>query len=1421
MSFGGPEFARYNLSKHEVQVQSNREIGRGSYATVCEVRYNGLKCAGKRIHDELLDETQGRYPLERFHEECRLLSKLRHPNIIQFLGLHFQDNDRVPLLVMEYLPTNLSQCIEQYHHDSIFSDEIRFSILHDVALGLHYLHSYKPDPIVHRDLSSNNILLTINMSAKISDLGVAKIVNLSQQQVQLTQTPGTRDFMPPEVLISNPVYGLGVDIFSYGIIMIHMFTGIWPHVKILPNHYEGSELIAYTEAERRAEYLHLIPDDHALKDLILQCIHNLPNERPAARNVLDAVSMLIPESLPSFNNQLEMLQRIKSYESQRNELEQKKNDKMRELEENVAELRSYMKKTETISEVHSSKHNELHSEIKVIQTSINELCVENEILETKVRKYCDALDTTQLSLQDAQDLIADAREDRSEKLELQLMFSHTVDPPLPPLSLTPAIDSTPHTVEDPHFPNHISPNYTFHCILQNGYFGTTWKGVDNAKSTDILIKHQKPDKLTLEKCSEQAIMMNKFHHPNVIKLLTVLRMNETMIIITETMKNSLLQYLRLEGTHALPLQTVINISMQVIEGMIYLGKQKCIHRDLAARNIFVREGLSLLCKIANFDLTTVTQDGIAEADSSFMFPVKWTACETLSTNPHKFSTKSDVWSFGILLWEIVTRGCCPYSRMSNQHAREEVISGYRMPCPPGCPKEIYAIMLECWRHSPRDRPKFEELLHQLKHTSVLKHTSKTQDTAIHNSDPFQLNSTLYTAEEETDTLYGPLDHSSSELNVVNMSGKGLWCEALYIPSNYGSKNDQKQHIQITEEIVSISHPGNFTTYKGVWNRDKPVVIKAYAQHSMSTADFVQQATIMVNLRHTNVSRFYSAFMVQGSMYIVTEVMDTNLSAYLQNHGHSLTQQKLLDLPLQIANGMIYLEEQNCILRNLSAANILTGFGNRSKMLTCKIANFDLAIIERNVITADPESKFPLRWCAPEAIIHSQFSSKSDVWSFGVLLWEIITFGSTPYHGMTNCQVREYLHEGYHMSCPRSCPKRLYDTVMIECWKENPNERPTFKTVKASLKRYQEKNCEIYIEWDFTKKLPKVQDGKDASDSSSRGNNVTATNPEPVYQAELDYEAKEECELSFKKDDLLSVNVTRDSVDTNWCWSTAVATGKEGFVPIDSLPKQPLITFRKKLSKGTSSPIWECIWKGTKPSVVRLDEAVSSYTTEIIALQHTNIVQMYTVLPKHIIMEPMKFGKLNEFLQDEGSSLDFLQLVNVSTQIATGMAYLEEKNCILRNLAARNILVGDHLKCKISNFSSAKIVKRSYDSTEGGIYTYIECGIPIIQDEKYTRIAVKWTAPESATRKIFSTRSDVWSFGILLSEVITRGDIPYPNMSNDETLAYVLDGKRMCQPGDCPQELYSIMLDCWEQEFTQRPNFDCLKTRLEELLLTNR
>ena len=365
---------------------TDRELGHGSYATVLELEYKGLKCAGKKIHELLLRQGDDTYTVRRFEEECRLLSQVRHPNIVQFLGVHFQQGVRAPILVMEFLPTNFASCIEQY---GILPKEISYSILHDIALGLCYLHSQTP-PIIHRDLSSNNVLLTPNMTAKISDLGVARILNLTPLQVsRMTQTPGTPAYMPPEVMTANPKYDTSVDEFSYGIMMIHMFSGRWPEPQVGPNRTEADgRLIPVTEGERREVFLQAIGNDHPLMDLILKCIHNHPKSRAHASEIVERLAEMVLQFPASFANRLDMLQQIHAVEEEKRALTEEGERKDRVIQQNESEIYLHKEEVQTKERQKTAEIDRLKlahsSEVEQLRLQVRDLNTQSQLVTARM-----------------------------------------------------------------------------------------------------------------------------------------------------------------------------------------------------------------------------------------------------------------------------------------------------------------------------------------------------------------------------------------------------------------------------------------------------------------------------------------------------------------------------------------------------------------------------------------------------------------------------------------------------------------------------------------------------------------------------------------------------------------------------------------------------------------------------------------------------------------------------------------------------------------------------------------------------------------------------------------------------------------------------------------------------------------------------
>ena len=281
-----------------------KELGRGAYGKVYEVTYCGKIFAAKVIHPLLVEDVgkeEMRRTVESFLKECQQCSKLRHPNIVQFLGVYYptdgaqQQNvtgqmhaQQLPVMVMERLESSLSSRLKQQEKIPI---EFKYSIVHDVSLGLCYLHSLNP-PLIHRDLSSNNVLLTKFFEAKISDLGVAKAIpNERPAGVYPTQAPGTADFMPPESLRKKPEYGTPMDVFSFAGVVLHTFSEKWPTpLDLVYLDPQTSKPALLSETERRQDYLDAMTDEaDSLVPLVKDCLEYNPKDRPTIESVSDKI----------------------------------------------------------------------------------------------------------------------------------------------------------------------------------------------------------------------------------------------------------------------------------------------------------------------------------------------------------------------------------------------------------------------------------------------------------------------------------------------------------------------------------------------------------------------------------------------------------------------------------------------------------------------------------------------------------------------------------------------------------------------------------------------------------------------------------------------------------------------------------------------------------------------------------------------------------------------------------------------------------------------------------------------------------------------------------------------------------------------------------------------------------------------------
>ncbi|XP_057348767.1 tyrosine-protein kinase Fer isoform X6 [Manis pentadactyla] len=247
-------------------------------------------------------------------------------------------------------------------------------------------------------------------------------------------------------------------------------------------------------------------------------------------------------------------------------------------------------------------------------------------------------------------------------------------------------------------------------LLGKGNFGEVYKGILKDK-TAVAVKTCKedlPQELKI-KFLQEAKILKQYDHPNIVKLIGVCTQRQPIYIIMELIPGGdFLSFLR-KKKDDIKLKQLVKFSLDAASGMSYLESKNCIHRDLAARNCLVGENNIL--KISDFGMSRQEDGGVYSSSGLKQIPIKWTAPEAL--NYGRYSSESDVWSFGILLWETFSLGVCPYPGMTNQQAREQVERGYRMSAPQHCPEDIFKIMMKCWDYKPENRPKFSELQKEL------------------------------------------------------------------------------------------------------------------------------------------------------------------------------------------------------------------------------------------------------------------------------------------------------------------------------------------------------------------------------------------------------------------------------------------------------------------------------------------------------------------------------------------------------------------------------------------------------------------------------------------------------------------------------------------------------------------------------------
>ncbi|NXH61674.1 ITK kinase, partial [Rhabdornis inornatus] len=265
---------------------------------------------------------------------------------------------------------------------------------------------------------------------------------------------------------------------------------------------------------------------------------------------------------------------------------------------------------------------------------------------------------------------------------------------------------------------------------------------------------------------------------------------------------------------------------------------------------------------------------------------------------------------------------------------------------------------------------------------------------------------------------------------------------------YGKLVINASELTRVQEIGS----GQFgVVYLGYLLDKTKVAIKTIREGAMSEEDFIEEAKVLMKLSHPKLVQLYGVCLEDAPISLVFEFMENGcLSDYLRSQRGSFSKETLLGMCLDVCEGMAYLEQNSVIHRDLAARNCLVG-----ESYVVKVSDFGMSrIVLDDQYTSSTGTKFPVKWSAPEVFSYSNYSTKSDVWSFGVLMWEVFSEGKIPYENRNNAEVVEEINAGFRLYKPKLASKAIYE-VMSHCWRMGKDERPSFSLLLFQLSEISE------------------------------------------------------------------------------------------------------------------------------------------------------------------------------------------------------------------------------------------------------------------------------------------------------------------------------------------------------------------------------
>jgi len=567
-----------------------------------------------------------------------------------------------------------------------------------------------------------------------------------------------------------------------------------------------------------------------------------------------------------------------------------------------------------------------------------------------------------------------------------------------------------------------------------------------------------PAKITYHLAEVEAKLQARLRHPNVVQFIGHAVKQNQHIIVMELMEMDLRRYLEENDRESqsgapLPLLLAVDIMLQLAEAMNYLHKSEVMHCDLKSGNVLInvvenKESYifpSVQVKLTDFGISKLNLNNPRFATMG-VGTAQWRAPEVFQDeqNTEKYTKAADVYSYAMVFFEVLT-GEMPFENIKQHELRSSSHNGLRPTLPPDsyCPVHVSAVMKKCWATRPEDRPQFHEIRQMLWQCKarILSHSSPhpspwKSEPQKHRNDGGDIGGIVRTGNSEN-LFQGPG-------MMANISAVDFRATIEF--------NDVQLKIEYLGQggyavVVQCQLHGEMAAAK-LFNTSNTIEVKAVKN----------EAKLLASLRHPNVVQFVGYAVKENQHYIITELMSKDLRMYLKEN-FPLSLPLVVNIMLQIAEGMKYLHESGVMHRDLKADNVLINAVENESYISpsvqVKLADFGLSKLNLNNSRFTTMGVGTAQWRAPEVFKDKQntekYTNAADVYSFALVFFEVLT-GEVPFANISKSQILGKIRCGERPILPPDdyCPVHL-SAFIEECWATRPEDCPRFSEICQRLR----------------------------------------------------------------------------------------------------------------------------------------------------------------------------------------------------------------------------------------------------------------------------------------------------------------------------------------------------------------------------------